>query len=73
LFKKETGQTVVEMVHNIRIEKAKQFLIESDEKVINVAMKVGYDDPAFFSRLFRRVVGCSPGKYKAMGYSSINS
>jgi AraC family L-rhamnose operon regulatory protein RhaS len=74
LFKQETGQTVVEMVHNIRIEKAKQFLIESDEKVINVAIKVGYDDPAFFSRLFRRVVGCSPGKYKAaMGYATINS
>ncbi|MGM7722330.1 helix-turn-helix domain-containing protein [Metabacillus sp. Hm71] len=65
LFKQETDQTVVEMLHKIRIEKAKQFLLETDDKVINVAIKVGYDDPAFFSRLFRRIVGCSPGKYKA--------
>ncbi|WP_175639654.1 AraC family transcriptional regulator [Metabacillus schmidteae] len=65
LFKQETGQTIVEMVHNIRIEKAKQYLVETDEKVINVAIRVGYDDPAFFSRLFRRIVGCSPGKFKA--------
>jgi len=64
LFKQETGKTVIEMAHKIRIEKAKKFLVESDEKVINVAMRVGYDDPAFFSRLFRRIVGCSPGKYK---------
>jgi len=64
LFKQETGKTIIEMTHKIRIEKAKKFLLESDEKVINVAMRVGYDDPAFFSRLFRRMVGCSPGRYK---------
>ncbi|MFY0762321.1 AraC family transcriptional regulator [Metabacillus dongyingensis] len=64
LFKQELGKTVIEMAHKIRIEKAKKILIESNEKVLNVAMRVGYDDPAFFSRLFRRVVGCSPGKYK---------
>jgi AraC-like DNA-binding protein/quercetin dioxygenase-like cupin family protein len=64
LFKQETGLTVIEMIHKIRIERAKHLLTNSDEKVINVANKVGYDDPAFFSRLFRRTVGCSPGKYK---------
>ncbi|MEK3890537.1 AraC family transcriptional regulator [Bacillus sp. FSL K6-3431] len=71
LFKQETGRTVVEVLHSIRIGKAKQYLLESDDKVINVAIKVGYDDPAFFSRLFRRMVGCSPGKYKESAYSSI--
>ncbi|MCM3724764.1 AraC family transcriptional regulator [Neobacillus cucumis] len=65
LFKQETNETVVEMIQRIRIEKAKYLLLASDEKVINIAMRVGYDDPAFFSKLFRRVVGCSPGKYKA--------
>ncbi|WP_078433942.1 AraC family transcriptional regulator [Metabacillus halosaccharovorans] len=70
LFKQETGQTIIEMVHNIRIEKAKQYLIETDEKVINVAIRVGYEDPAFFSRLFRRIVGCSPGKFKASSYTT---
>ncbi|CAM3931473.1 AraC family transcriptional regulator [Lederbergia lenta] len=72
IFKQEMGRTVVEVLHSIRIKKAKQFLLESNDKVINVAIKVGYDDPAFFSRLFRRMVGCSPGKYKENTYSSVN-
>ncbi|WEG11063.1 AraC family transcriptional regulator [Pullulanibacillus sp. KACC 23026] len=70
LFKQETGLTVLEMVHKIRIERAKYLLENTDEKIINIAFKVGYDDPAFFSRLFSRNIGCSPGKYrqKMMSY-----
>lgn len=64
VFKSETGLTVIEKVHQIRIERAKQYLVESNDKVINIANRVGYDDPAFFSQLFRRQVGCSPGKYR---------
>jgi AraC-like DNA-binding protein/mannose-6-phosphate isomerase-like protein (cupin superfamily) len=64
IFKKETGMTVLEKIHEIRIEKAKQLLLETDEKVINIAGRVGYEDPAFFSQLFRRQVGCSPGKFR---------
>ncbi|MDN4522981.1 AraC family transcriptional regulator [Fictibacillus fluitans] len=64
VFKKVCGKTVIEWVHQIRIDKAKYLLIHSDEKVITVATKVGYEDPAFFSKLFQRMVGCSPGKYK---------
>lgn len=64
VFKEETGKTVIEVVHQIRIERAKIMLAESDEKIISIAMKVGYDDPAFFTRLFSRQVGCPPGKFR---------
>lgn len=64
VFKNETSVTVIERVHQIRIEKAKQYLIEGNDLIIDIANKVGYDDPAFFSRLFRRQVGCPPGKYR---------
>ncbi|TBL79425.1 AraC family transcriptional regulator [Paenibacillus thalictri] len=64
VFKEATGMTVFDMVHKIRIERAKHLLAETDEKVIVIAGKVGYDDPAFFSRLFHRQVGCPPGKYR---------
>jgi AraC-like DNA-binding protein len=64
IFKQETGQTVIDRIHEIRIDKAKQYLLDSDDKVILVANRVGYEDPAFFSQLFRRRVGCSPGKYR---------
>lgn len=64
VFKEETGRTFIEFVHEIRITKAKKLFSESNEKVITIAMEVGYDDPAFFTRLFTRQVGCSPGKYR---------
>jgi len=64
VFKEETGKTVIEAVHQIRIERAKCLLTESNEKIISIAMEVGYDDPAFFTRLFNRQVGCSPGKFR---------
>lgn len=73
IYKQYTGLTVTEMIHQIRIDKAKHYLIHSDDKVINVAMKVGYEDPAFFSRLFRRKVGCSPGYYKKSYSNSLYS
>ncbi|GGD89200.1 AraC family transcriptional regulator [Paenibacillus nasutitermitis] len=64
IFKKETGLTLTERVHEIRIKRAKQYLVESDEKVIQIAILVGYEDPTFFSNLFRRQVGCPPGKFR---------
>jgi AraC-like DNA-binding protein/mannose-6-phosphate isomerase-like protein (cupin superfamily) len=64
VFKEETGQTIFETIHNIRVEKAKHMLAESDEKVITIACHIGYEDPAFFNRLFQRKVGCAPGKYR---------
>ncbi|MBM7680284.1 AraC family L-rhamnose operon regulatory protein RhaS [Pullulanibacillus pueri] len=71
LFKQETGLTVIEMVHKIRVERAKYFLENTDEKVITIAFKVGYEDPAFFSRLFRRYVGISPGQYRGQLKESV--
>lgn len=66
LFKKETGLSVIETVHQIRIDRAKQMLLETDEKVIVIAAMVGYENPAFFSRLFTRLTGSSPGKFRSM-------
>jgi AraC-like DNA-binding protein len=63
-FKELVGMTVVDMLHQIRIQRAKLLLKETDEKIITIAGRVGYEDPAFFSRLFHRQVGCSPGKYR---------
>ncbi|MBO9608972.1 MAG: helix-turn-helix domain-containing protein [Paenibacillaceae bacterium] len=65
-FKQEAGCSVLDHVHHIRVEKAKLLLQETDEKVITIATSVGYEDPAFFSQLFARTVGCSPGKYREM-------
>lgn len=64
LVREEYGKSVFDLLHEIRIERAKRMLVESDEKVIAVATMVGYDDPSFFSRLFVRYAGCSPREYR---------
>ncbi|SDT52159.1 AraC-type DNA-binding protein [Paenibacillaceae bacterium GAS479] len=60
----EFGKSVIDVMHDIRIARAKYLLLESDEKVISIATMVGYEDPSFFSRLFFRHVGCSPSQYR---------
>lgn len=66
IVREEFGTSVVERIHQIRIEKAKLFLTQTDEKVITVAGMVGYEDPAFFSLLFTRKVGYPPGRFRAI-------
>ncbi|MCZ8517373.1 AraC family transcriptional regulator [Paenibacillus filicis] len=72
IFKQETGQTVTERIHQIRIERAKQYLMDGHDKVIEIAHRVGYEDPSFFTQLFRRKVGCSPGQYRDLYIESIS-
>ncbi|WP_169082426.1 AraC family transcriptional regulator [Paenibacillus sp. PL91] len=64
LVREEFGKSVFDLLHEVRIERAKRMLLESDQKVIYIATMVGYDDPSFFSRLFVRYAGCSPREYR---------
>ena len=63
-FRKATGLPPLEYVHTLRLEEAKQMLEAGDEPIEAVAEAVGYEDAAFFSRLFSRRVGLSPGRYR---------
>lgn len=63
-FRKATGYGPVEYVQALRIEEAKQMLETTDESIDAVAVAVGYADPAFFRRLFKRQVGVSPARYR---------
>ncbi|SEM89713.1 AraC family transcriptional regulator [Paenibacillus sp. OV219] len=67
LMQEEYNRSVFEALHEIRIERAKHLLLETEEKVIVVATMVGYEDQSFFNRLFMRHVGCSPKQYRVTG------
>ncbi|KAA9005381.1 response regulator [Paenibacillus spiritus] len=65
LFKQETGLTLTEYITEIRIKKAKLLLRqEPNMKVHSIGAEVGYPDPAYFNKLFKRVVGVTPNEYK---------
>lgn len=65
LFKQETGLTLTDYIIEIRIRKAKQLLKNApDLKVHEIGAEVGYPDPAYFNKLFKKVVGVTPNEYK---------
>lgn len=67
LFKQETGLTLTEFITDVRIKKAKQLLRSaSNMKVHSIGAEVGYPDPAYFNKIFKRIVGVTPNEYKKM-------
>ena len=63
-FRAATGHAPLAYVQWLRIEEAKQMLETRDEPIEEVAAHVGYEDTASFRRLFRRLVGMTPGDYR---------
>ncbi len=66
LFKKETGLNFSSYLVNIRTEKAKEMLKNSNETIEAVAEKVGYRDVRYFSRLFTKTVGIKPAVFRKL-------
>ncbi len=64
LFKDETGEGFVEYITNMRIEKAKELMAEGDYTMKEICQMVGYTDPNYFSRAFKKNVGVTPTEYK---------
>jgi YesN/AraC family two-component response regulator len=65
IFKEETGESPINYLIKIRLDKAKELLDEGGLSVKVVAKMVGYDDPYYFSKLFKKYHGCAPSKYKS--------
>ncbi|MFD0670781.1 response regulator [Cohnella sp. GCM10027633] len=65
LFKTETGETITEYLISVRIDRAKELLRELTAlKTYEIGEKVGYADPAYFNKVFKKVVGCTPKEYR---------
>ncbi|WMJ89008.1 response regulator transcription factor [Anaerocolumna sp. MB42-C2] len=64
IFKKETGENMSLYINKLRIEKAKQLLLESDIKIKEVFEKVGYSDQQYFSKVFKKITGKTVVEYK---------
>lgn len=64
LFKKETGENVWDFLSRTRIRNACRLLESGKYRSYEVAEKVGYDNQAYFSRVFKKVMGVSPSAYR---------
>jgi AraC-like DNA-binding protein len=63
-FKELLGETPLEYLTNWRMYRAAGFLQEGDRKVFEVAVSVGYDSDAAFSKAFKRVLGVAPREFR---------
>jgi transcriptional regulator GlxA family with amidase domain len=63
-FKVATGYLPMDYVHALRIEEAKQRIETGSSALDDVGVEVGYEDPTFFRRLFKRRTGLTPAAYR---------
>ncbi len=67
VFAQESGKTFTEYLTWLRIEKAKELLLTTDRRSSQIALEVGYNDSHYFSYLFKKNVGMTPGEFRAGG------
>lgn len=66
-FKNQTGETILDYVTKVRIEKARELLLATDFRIYDIAQTVGYSDTKYFSKLFKKHFGEVPSKYRYAG------
>ncbi|MFI3177517.1 MAG: helix-turn-helix domain-containing protein [Eubacteriales bacterium] len=64
LFKEVSGENFIEYVTQIRMDKAKELLSEGNATMKEICIEIGYGDPNYFSRIFKKNVGKTPTEYR---------
>lgn len=64
IFKKETGYTFVDYLTHYRMKKAVMIMEKDSPKIYELAYLVGYNDPHYFSSIFKKITGMSPSSYR---------
>jgi len=64
MFKKETGQTYINYLTEVRLQHAVELLKNTEDKTYVIAQKVGYQEQNYFSYVFKKKFGVSPSKYR---------
>ncbi len=64
ILKEELGVTFTEYVNYLRIERGKALLQDPELSICEVSSQVGFDDQSYFTRVFKKQAGISPGKYR---------
>ena len=68
IFKEQTGRSPVDFFLHLKMQEACKLLQSTDMYIYEVSTKLGYSDPYYFSRIFKKVVGVSPKEYKKGDY-----
>ncbi len=64
LFKEKTAENFTDYINKLRIEQAKNLLRSTDDKVYKIAKTLGYDNPKYFFRVFKKMTGTTPENFR---------
>jgi len=64
IFHQELGISLWDYLNRYRVMRAKDLLLSTDESISMIAARVGFNDPSYFGRVFRKQVGCTPQAYR---------
>jgi two-component system, response regulator YesN len=64
IFKEQTNDNFTHYLNKIRIEKSKSLLRNTNIPLVDIAGMVGYEDQSYFSKVFKKITGSTPGKYR---------
>lgn len=68
LFKEVTGQKYIDYLTVHRIEQAKGLLLQTNHKILEIAQMVGYENPRYFTLVFKKYTRLSPVEYRNSGF-----
>ena len=64
LYKKETGMTLTDYIHQVRSRRAITLINSSSLSITTIAVSCGYNDINYFTRMFKKIYGVSPTQYR---------
>lgn len=67
LYKIKKGENLFDNINKKRLEKAKEYMIQTDMKVYQISEAVGFEDTGYFSRTFKKYTGLTPKEYRSRG------
>jgi len=71
-FRQYTGETVVNYINKLRVQYAREMLINTDRNMAEIAWEVGFESPKYFHRVFKRETGESPAGYRRRMTNSLS-
>jgi len=66
LFRKATGMSPMDYFIHLKLQKACLLLYNGDTKIKDIALSIGYEDPYYFSRLFKKYMNVSPDRFRIL-------
>lgn len=66
VFKEETGENISTYINRIRVDNSKVILLDESIPLVEVAYLVGFDDQSYYSKVFKKITGVTPGRFREL-------